>query len=407
VPLREASGTPRGAIAAFVDVTELKQAEAALRTADRRKDEFLALLSHELRNPLSPILTSARLLERRADAEAQRDLDVIVRQVKHLVRLVDDLLDVSRVARGRVTLTTKRLELSTVVSRAVEAIGPLVDERRHRLVLSVPVKGLEIEADEVRLTQVVNNLLMNAARYTPPGGSIAVSATREGNDVVLRVRDTGVGIDPALLPDVFETFVQAAPAPGRAPGGLGLGLSLVRTLTELHGGTVAARSDGPGRGSEFVVRLPASAPSLGLRSSPTPESPVRLRDVNAHTTRVLLVDDNLDILDGVARLLTLCGYDVMTASDSLAAIALAESFRPQVAILDIGLPVMDGYTLGRELRSRQPDAPPILIALTGFSQERDKQRSGAAEFTVHLVKPIDTDELLELLCQLVAEQPTS
>ena len=241
VPLREPSGTPRGAIGAFVDVTQLKQAEAALRLADRRKDEFLALLSHELRNPLAPILTSARLLERRADADAQRDLEVIIRQVKHLVRLVDDLLDVSRVARGRVTLTKKRLELATVVSRAVEATGPLVEERRHRLELSRtagrPRGRRRRSASHTGRSTICSRTPRSTRRSAGPS---RCPATREGNDVVLRVRDTGVGIDAALLPDVFETFVQGTRGPDRAQGGLGLGLSLVRTLTELHGGTVAA-----------------------------------------------------------------------------------------------------------------------------------------------------------------------
>ena len=401
VPLREPDGTPRGAIGAFVDVTQLKQMEAALRLADQRKDEFLALLSHELRNPLAPILTSARLLERQGNAVAQHDLDVIIRQVKHLVRLVDDLLDVSRVARGRVTLKKKRLELATVVSRAIEAAGPLIGERGHRLEVSVPPSGLEVDADEVRLTQVINNLLTNAAHYTSPGGTIGVSATREEREVVLRVRDNGVGIDPALIPDVFETFVQGARGPDRGSGGLGLGLSLVRTLTELHGGTVAAHSEGRDRGSEFVVRLPASAPGASQRSSPASTPVARSRDIRARAIRVLAVDDNVDVVSGVARVLTLAGYEVQTASDPVEAIALAEVFRPHIALLDIGLPVMNGYELGRELRARQSDAPPILIALTGYSQNQDRQQSEASSFALHLVKPVDSEELVQLLDRLV------
>ena len=249
VPLRDPAGAPRGAIAVFLDVTRLKQVEEALRQADRRKDEFLALLSHELRNPLTPILLSARLIERHLDADARQDLDVIVRQVKYLVRLVDDLLDVSRVTRGTVTLSMRRLELATVAARAVEATAPLFEERKHRLDVTVAAQGLAIDGDEVRLTQVLANLLSNAARYTPEGGTVSVAAARERDVIVVRVRDTGVGIDAALLPVVFDMFVQGARGADRADGGLGIGLSLVRSLTELHGGSVAAHSDGPGRGS--------------------------------------------------------------------------------------------------------------------------------------------------------------
>ncbi|MGH7619762.1 MAG: ATP-binding protein, partial [Gemmatimonadaceae bacterium] len=398
VPLRDLEGAPRGAIAAFLDVTRLKQAEAALRRADRRKDEFLALLSHELRNPLSPILTAARLLERRVDADARQDLDVIVRQVKHLVRLVDDLLDVSRVARGTVTLSKTRLELATVVARAVEATALLVAERGHRLTVSVPAAGLAIDGDEVRLTQVVSNLLSNAARYTPACGNIVVTGTLGADGVVLRVRDDGAGIDAALLPDLFETFVQGARGPDRAQGGLGLGLSLVRVLTEMHGGTVTALSDGPGLGSEFVVRLPAARSESFEPPQPSPPRPSR--DACDRKARLLLVDDHRDVLDGLERVLTIVGYDVRTAADPLEAIFLADAFRPQIAILDIGLPVMDGHTLGRRLLARAHETgqtPPILIALTGYSQAQDRQRSEAAGFALHLVKPIDADDLIAVL----------
>jgi len=244
IPLRDPTGAPRGSIGAFVDVTRLKQAEAALREADRRKDEFLALLSHELRNPLAPILTAAELMQLRGDVATPREREVIVRQAKHLVRLVDDLLDVSRVARGKVTLSKRPVELAAVVAKAVEAAGPLLEQRRHALHVAVPPDRLTVEGDEVRLTQVVSNLLTNAARYTPPGGRIDVTGARERNEVVLRVRDNGTGIEPALLPHLFDMFVQGPRGPDRAEGGLGLGLSLVRTLTALHGGTVSAHSEG-------------------------------------------------------------------------------------------------------------------------------------------------------------------
>ena len=274
----------------------------------------------------------------------------------------------------------------------------------------MPPDGLEVDADEVRLTQVVNNLLTNAAHYTPPGGTIAISATREANDVVLRVRDSGVGIDQSLLPDLFETFVQGSRGLDRAEGGLGLGLSLVRTLTELHGGTVAAHSDGPGRGSEFAVRLPASVLAADTAASVASQSANRQRDARdasqatqaVRATRVLAVDDNADVVTGVARVLKLAGYEVQTARDPIAAITVAEAFRPHVALLDIGLPVMDGYALGRELRARLGDAAPILVALTGYGEQRGRRSNERATFVSHLVKPVDMDELVGLLDRLVA-----
>lgn len=389
-----------------VDFTEQLATEARLRDADRRKDEFLALLSHELRNPLSPILTGAQVLKMRADAEAQADLDVIIEQTQHLVRLVDDLLDVSRVTSGKVTLAKNRLELSTVVARAVQATAPLFEKRKHRLDVSVPWSGLTIEGDEVRLTQVVDNLLSNAARYTPPGGNVAVSAAREGDDVVLRVRDSGVGIDAALLPDVFDLFVQGGRGPDRAQGGLGLGLSLVRTLTELHGGSVSAHSDGAGRGSEFKVRLPAALFVASRRVSPVPERTRWPRDTATRNTKVLLVEDNRVVADMTAKLLSAAGFETRTANDALEALELVETFHPQVAILDLGLPEIDGYLLGRQLRSRLMPAPPILIALSGYTQEKDRRRSAEAGFDLHLAKPVDADQLVEAIEQLSARSST-
>ncbi len=395
VPLRDPGGAPRGAIGVFVDVTRLKQAEAAMREADRRKDEFLALLSHELRNPLAPIITAARLMQLRGDVATPREIEVVLRQAQHLVRLVDDLLDVSRVARGKVTLAKKAVELASVVARAVEATGPLLGQRRHQLHVSVPSEGLPIEADEVRLTQVVNNLLTNAARYTPPGGRIEVTAAREEGDVVLRVRDNGIGIDSVLLPHVFEMFVQGARGPDRQEGGLGLGLSLAQTFTMLHGGTVTAHSDGIGSGSEFTVRLPAStAPADAAKTQTRAAQP---EAAGERVRRVLVVDDNRDGAEMISNLLTDAGHDVQVANDPSHALSLVDAFRPQIAILDIGLPVMDGYALGRELRARLGDGEPILIALSGYGQEQDKRRSEEAGFVLHLVKPVDTETLKHLV----------
>jgi PAS domain S-box-containing protein len=398
VPLRDPGGAPRGAIAAFVDVTRLKQAEAGLREADQRKDEFLALLSHELRNPLAPILTAAQIMQMRGDVATPREREVIIRQSEHLVRLVDDLLDVSRVARGKVTLSKKPIELAVVVGKAVEATAPALEERRHQLHLSVPAHGLPVDADEVRLTQVVSNLLTNAARYTEPGGRIDVRASREGDQVVLRVRDDGVGIERDLLPHIFSMFVQAPRGPDRLAGGLGLGLSLVRTLTALHGGTVEANSDGPGRGSEFTVRLPAS-------TSPVETAPATVqagrRPIAALGRRVLVVDDNRDGAEMISEMLAEVGYEVQIAGDASQALSAAHAFRPHLAILDIGLPVMDGYALGRELRARAGDGAPIMIALSGYGQERDQRRSREAGFTLHLVKPVDAERLAYLVDELI------
>jgi PAS domain S-box-containing protein len=384
---------------AVTDVTRQRATEDAFRKADRRKDEFLALLSHELRNPLTPILTSARLLER-LGSDARQDVDVIVRQVKHLGRLVDDLLDMSRLAHGAVKLSKQQLDLSEVVSRAVEATSPLFEERGHRLDVVMPSSGLEVEGDAVRLTQVVDNLLSNAARYTPPGGVVTVTGGREDDSVVLRVRDSGVGIDATLLPDLFDTFVQGARGSDRAEGGLGIGLSLVRALTELHGGTASAHSDGPGRGSEFSVRLPSAVKPDGS-AYPAARHTTAIQSA-ASNVRVLLVDDHSDVVEGLARLLSVLGYDVRAVRNPLDAIELAETFRPQIAILDIGLPTMDGYALAHELRTRLGDSPPVLIALTGYGQPHDRQRSEASGFALHLVKPVDVDDLIVALASPLA-----
>ncbi len=398
VPLRDPDGAPRGSIGAFLDVTRLKQAEAALLEADRRKDEFLAILSHELRNPLAPIVTAAQIMQMRGDVATPREREVIIRQAQHLVRLVDDLLDVSRVARGKVTLTKKPIELSVVVMKAVEATASAFEERHHYLNLSVAAGGLLVDADEVRLTQVVSNLLTNAARYTEPGGRVDVRASREGGEVVLSVRDNGTGIEPDLLPHVFSMFVQAPRGPDRLEGGLGLGLSLVSTLTALHGGTASAQSDGPGRGSEFTVRLPACT---SLVTSVAPSDQSRRRAAAATGRRILVVDDNRDGAEMISALLVDVGYEVQIAGDASQALSVAHAFRPHLAILDIGLPVMDGYALGRELRARLGEGAPILIALSGYGQERDQRRSAAAGFTLHLVKPVDAERLTYLCDELI------
>jgi len=291
------------------------------------------------------------------------------------------------------------LRLRDVVTRAAAATAPMFEEHGHRLEISV-AEWLEIEGDEVRLTQVVDNLLSNAARYTPPGGTVTVVGVREDDCVSLSVRDTGIGIDPTLLPDLFEVFVQGVRGPDRAPGGLGIGLSLVRHLTELHGGSVTAYSEGLGRGSEFTVRLPVAqgatngAVEAGARwSAPEP----------ARRARVLIVDDHLDVVKGLSRLLSITGYDVRSALSPAEALELVVAFQPQAAILDIGLPEMDGYKLAGEIRSRLGESTPVLIALSGYSQTDDRRRSEASGFAHHLVKPLDIDVLLDVLDALVPQ----
>ncbi|MDX2088771.1 MAG: ATP-binding protein, partial [Kofleriaceae bacterium] len=406
VPLRDPSGAPRGAIGAFVDVTHLKHAQAVMREADRRKDEFLALLSHELRNPLAPIITAAQLMELRGETVAAQEREVILRQARHLVRLVDDLLDVSRVTRGKVTLAARPIDLTWVIQMAVEATEPLFEQHQHRLTLDVATGGLPVIGDEVRLNQVLSNLLSNAARYTPAGGHIQVVAQREGTEVVVRVRDNGVGIDRVLLPNVFELFVQGERGPDRALGGLGLGLSLVRMFTELHGGSVDVASEGIGKGSEFTLRLPLSASidtAKTTRAIATTPTPARSR---LAPKRILIVDDNQDASLMISRVLESLGHQVRVADDPAEALAVALAFQPEVAILDIGLPVMDGYSLGRELRSRLP-TPPSLVALTGYGLAQDRRRSHEAGFVCHLVKPLDVAVLLTALEDLAERQADS
>jgi PAS domain S-box-containing protein len=394
VPLLDAEGKPRGAIAAFVDVGPFKQALAALRSADRRKDEFLAMLSHELRNPLAPILTAVQLMKMRGGNQHEHERAIIERQALHLVRLIEDLLDVARVAQGKIELRKKTVELATVITKGVETASPLFEQRQHHLLVDVAPKGLPVDADEARLGQVVANLLTNAARYTPNGGTISVVAGREADAIVVRVRDNGVGIAPDLLPRLFDLFVQSDRRPEGAEGGLGLGLALVRSLVDLHGGTVEARSDGPGCGSEFTVRLPVATAQAQERTSSTS---VSTRKPAERRHRILVVDDNVDAAELLSYVLLDEGYDVKVANDAADALSVAGDFQPEVAILDIDMPVMDGYTLGAELQRRLGKAAPKLVALTGYGQEGDRRRSREAGFAMHIVKPVDASRMLEVI----------
>jgi PAS domain S-box-containing protein len=394
-----------------------KMARAEAEQASRTKDEFLALLGHELRNPLSPMVTALQLMKLRGPGQGSagggsKELDVIERQVRHLVRLVDDLLDVSRVTRGKITLHKQSVEIAEIVAKAVETAGPLLEQRRHILDIDVPRTGLTVDGDPDRLAQVVTNLLTNGAKYTPPEGRIRVTARVQDGDVCLRVVDNGIGIGPGLLPQVFEPFVQGPRSSERAQGGLGLGLALVKSLVELHGGNVSVASEGADRGSEFVVRLPLRTAGA-TAAVDAPATPVARPGARS---RILVVDDNRDAAELTAEVLRDTGYDVTVVFDPVEALkvaagaARADARGPfDVAILDIGLPVMDGYELAHRLRAQAAPggAGTRFIAVTGYGQENDRARSVAAGFDHHLVKPVDLDVLLDALerCRPVAGSP--
>ena len=386
----DAAGRPRRFIGTLQDISDRKRALRELQAARQRaetangaKDEFLAMLGHELRNPLSPILTALHLMRVRHGELMAKERAVIERQVQHMVRLVDDLLDVSRITRGKIQLKRGAVEIAQVVDKALEIAAPLLEKRAHRLTLAVPRTGLRVDGDEHRLAQVVANLLTNAARYTDPGGAIDVTAEAHAGSVRLTVRDSGAGIDPELVPRIFELFVQGRRALDRADGGLGLGLAIVRSLVELHGGTVAASSGGPGRGSEFVVRLPLAAvaapPAPGVAARPAP----------AGVCRVLIVDDNRDAAELLEEGLRGAGHVTRVAFDGPTALRLAAELLPDVALLDIGLPVMDGFELARRLRELPGLAALRLVALTGYGQPSDRERSRVAGFDEHLTKPVE------------------
>jgi PAS domain S-box-containing protein len=392
-PIRNGEGEVIGASKVGRDITREKLVEAERREADRRKDEFLAMLAHELRNPLSAISGAAQLFGK---LETEEDLlwakDVVQRQVKHLSRLIDDLLDVSRISRGKIGLRKEPLSLSPIVSSAAEAVRPLLEERKHELSVSLINGGLRLEADPLRLEQVLINLLTNAAKYTDSGGRISLTARHEGHDIVIRVRDTGMGIPAELMPRIFDLFAQGDRTAARSEGGLGIGLTLVQKLVEMHGGSVVAASDGPGQGSEFTVRLPALEGSSARTSAPRSSLPRVARG----SSRVLVVDDNLDNAKGLSRLLTLLGHDVRVAHDGPAAVEAARAHRPEIVLLDIGLPGMDGYEVAARLRGEECGRDSLIIAVSGYGQPEDLRRSKEAGFDHHLVKPVDYDLLMTL-----------
>ena len=377
------------ALAVFVDITDRKHAEEMARVADRRKDEFFAMLGHELRNPLAPILTALELMRIRGEIGGDSERAMIERQTRHLVRLVDDLLDISRITRGKIELRKMRVDLGAVIGHAVEASSPLLEQRGHHVSIAAPRNLVFVDGDEIRLAQIFQNLVTNAAKYTPSGGSITLQLTTRDGTAITEIEDNGEGIAAEVLPTIFDPFVQGARKLDRAQGGLGIGLTLVRSLCQLHGGEVEVHSDGPGRGSRFTVRLPLS---LGIMREVqrTPEGMVALR---CTPRRILLVDDNRDAAEMLAELLRAVGHEVIVAFDGPSALGSAPAFRPEIALVDIGLPVMDGYDLARKLRDTLP-ATPRLVAISGYGQEHDLRRSAEAGFEAHLVKPVQAAQVL-------------
>jgi len=405
-PLLNESEQLRGYTKVVRDMTEWKQVEETLREADRRKDEFLAMLAHELRNPLSSIQNAAHLVghaslppERSAWAK-----DIILNQVKHLARLVDDLLDVARITRGKIRLQTEEIDLAQVLNRASDVARLMTDERGHEFTADLGSGPLLVEGDSTRLEQVFTNLLTNAAKYTDPGGTIQLTARREGDQIVVRIADNGVGIAPEMLPRVFDLFAQVDNSLDRSQGGLGIGLTISQRLVALHGGTIDVASGGTGQGSVFTIRLPARAVAAPEVIAPATASPATNLKAGA---KVLVVDDNRATATALVDLLQLSGFDVQAAHDGFEAITAARRQHPEVVLLDIGLPGMDGYQVVRQLRQEEGLQHARIIAITGYGEDQARRRSREAGFDHHLVKPVDYETLLGLIAYDGPELPRS
>jgi signal transduction histidine kinase/CheY-like chemotaxis protein len=383
------------------EITRLKKAKQALQEAARRKDEFLATLAHELRNPLAPIRTAIEFLSLKgpADSELQQGRAIIDRQVQTMARLLDDLLDVSRISRNKLELRRQRMELAPILHLAVETSQPLINSAAHHLTVAVAVEPMYVEADLVRLTQVFTNLLNNAARYTEPGGRIDLTARQVGGEAVVTIKDNGMGIAPEVQPHLFDIFSRGPSAQERGADGLGIGLSLVKGLVELHGGRVAARSAGPGQGSEFTVVLPlARDQPVAGSSSPSMVSPMR----PPRRLRILVVDDEVENADSLAMLLEAMGHEVRTAYGGEEALEVAAASRPHLVLLDLGMPRVDGFEAARRLRGQPGGQEIVLAAVTGWATEEDRHRTGQAGFNHHLVKPVGPPVLRDLLSRLTA-----
>ena len=390
--LRDADGALRGFAKVTRDLTTRRQVEE-LRRTERRTNEFLAMLAHELRNPLSPMRTALDLTQRTPDSPTVSAfaLDVFSRQLTHLTRLVDDLLDVSRITRGKIALKLDECNLNQVLHDAGESMRLLIEARGQTLVVRLPDAPTMVNADATRMAQVVSNLLSNAMKYTPAGGRISLTLTRTGDMATMRVRDTGVGMSGHLLPRIFDLFVQGERGLDRREGGLGIGLTLVKRLVEMHHGTVAATSEGPGKGSDIAVRLPVVE-----RETPREVVPTPVMEVLA-SLKVLVVDDKADVASSMEMLLTMMGHVVSTAADGVSALSIAETLRPDVVLLDIGLPRMNGYDVARALRATPAGADAMLVACTGYGRDEARQLAAEAGFDRHVVKPIGADKLREIL----------
>jgi PAS domain S-box-containing protein len=399
-PIKDEQGRIIGAVLVFRDVTERRREEEALKESDQRKDEFLAMLAHELRNPLAPIRNGVQILRALAPPvpELQLAIDMIDRQAHQMTRLVDDLLDISRITRGKIELRKERVELAAIVRDAIEGSRPLIDQKSHELTVTIPPQPIHLEADLTRLSQVLMNLINNAAKFGGRAGRIWVTAEREEDWLLIRVKDTGIGIPPEMLPRIFDMFTQGDRSLERSEGGLGLGLTLVQRLVEMHGGTVEACSEGLGKGSEFVLRLPVA---------------VEIQDEGSHGAagdgetivpparrRILVVDDNLDAAESLGMLLEMLGHEVHTAHDGLEAVGAVAQFQPDVVLLDIGLPKLNGYEAARRIREQNGGTGPVLVALTGWGQEEDRRLSKEAGFDHHMTKPVDFADLQKVLGEI-------
>ncbi len=404
VPIRDAAGQIQRWAGINLDISTLKNTELALLEADRRKDEFLATLAHELRNPLAPIRNAVRILDSDSADELQRKWgrEVIARQVQRMSLLLDDLLDVARITRGQLELKREYVDLKAVVNIAVETARPLLDAKQHRLEVILPDENVRLEADSLRLSQVIGNLLTNAAKYTDPEGNIRLEARITNAELAISIRDDGIGLSPEAIPSLFTMFSQVNSAIDRAEGGLGIGLALVKGLVALHGGRVEVRSDGLGRGSEFIVHLPHKVIAAAESRADLAEA-ARARAAGAHRGRVLVVDDNRDAADSLGLVLRFMGYEVAVAYGGAEALELAAQSRPRAAIIDIGMPGMSGHEVARRMRLEAWGRDSVLIALTGWGQETDKQAARAAGFDDHLTKPVDPDDVEAVLTRLLAK----